>query len=80
MQLNDLTREQKLAVRCPACAAAPQERCCEISSGAFRQEEHLARVLAAAGQELPSLLPRIPAPPKDVDVMSVKRTGISPAD
>src|SRR5271165_1951904 len=47
MHINDLTQKQRLAVPCPACAAVPQERCCEISSGAFRQEEHLARVLAA---------------------------------
>jgi hypothetical protein len=59
MQIKDLTPEQKLSVPCPVCAAAPQERCCELRSGAFRYEEHLARLLSAAGQEKLSLLPRI---------------------
>jgi hypothetical protein len=57
MQIKDLTSEQKLSVPCPVCAAAPQERCCEIRSGAFRYEEHLARLLSAAGQEKLSHLP-----------------------
>ena len=57
MQIKDLTSEQKLSVRCPVCAAAPQERCSEVRSGAFRYEEHLARLLSAAGQEKLSLLP-----------------------
>jgi hypothetical protein len=61
MQIRDLTREQKLSVQCPVCAAAPLERCCELRSGAFRYEEHLARLLSAAGQESPSRLPAIRA-------------------
>ena len=56
MQIRDLTPEQKLSVQCPVCAAAPRERCCELRSGAFRYEEHLARLLSAAGQEKPVLL------------------------
>jgi hypothetical protein len=56
MQVRDLTREQKLSVQCPVCAAAPLERCCELRSGAFRYEEHLARLLCAAGRESPSRL------------------------
>ena len=51
MEINDLTRVQRLSVPCPVCAAAPQERCCEIYNGAFRQDEHFSRLLAAAGQE-----------------------------
>ena len=80
MAINDLTKAQKLAVSCLSCGAAPQERCCEVSSGAFRQEEHLARLLAAAGQEMPSRLPQISARPEGVGVISVHRTGINPAD
>ena len=57
MQIRDLTPEQKLSVACPVCAAAPLERCCELSSGAFRFEEHLARLLSAAGQKKLALLP-----------------------
>jgi hypothetical protein len=79
MQINDLTREQRLGVPCPSCAAALQERCSEISSGAFRQEEHLARLLSAAGQEMPSLLPRT-AQGRGVGAISVRGAGISPAD
>jgi hypothetical protein len=59
MQIKDLTPEQKLSVPCPVCAADPQERCSELRSGAFRYEEHLARLLSAAGQEKLLLLPRI---------------------
>lgn len=55
MQIKNLTPQQRLSVPCPVCAAAPQERCCEISSGAFRCEEHLARLLSAAGQDGPTL-------------------------
>ena len=51
MQIKDLTPNQRLSVHCPVCAAAPRERCCEINSGAFRWEEHLARLLSAAEQE-----------------------------
>lgn len=58
MQIKDLTPEQKLSVPCPVCAAAPRERCCELTTGVFRYEEHLARLLAVAGQEKLSLLPR----------------------
>lgn len=58
MQIKDLTAEQKLSVSCPVCAAAPQERCCELRSGAFRYEEHLARLLSAAGQKQLAHLPR----------------------
>jgi hypothetical protein len=47
MRITDLTAMQKLSVPCPTCAAAPQERCCEIHSGAFRQDEHFARLLSA---------------------------------
>ena len=57
MQIKDLTPEEKLSVPCPVCAAAPRERCCEVRSGAFRYEEHLARLLSAAGQEKLPLLP-----------------------
>ena len=57
MQIKDLTPQQKLSVPCPVCAAAPRERCCELRSGAIRYEEHLARLLSAAGQEKLSLLP-----------------------
>jgi hypothetical protein len=57
MQIKDLTSEQKLSVPCPVCAAIPQERCSEVRGGAFRYEEHLARLLSAAGQEKLSLLP-----------------------
>ncbi len=80
MQIGDLTRAQRLAVSCPSCGAAPQERCCQIGSGAFRQEEHLARLLAAAGQEMPSRLPQISARPEGVGAVSVHRTGINRAD
>lgn len=55
MQIKDLTSEQKLSVPCPVCAAASRERCSELRSGAFRYEEHLARLLSAAGQENLSL-------------------------
>ena len=48
MKITDLTAVQKLSVSCPSCAAAPQERCCEIHNGAFRQDEHFARLLSAA--------------------------------
>lgn len=58
MQIADLTSVQKPSVPCPVCAAAPRERCCELRSGAFRYEEHLARLLSAAGQEKISHLPR----------------------
>ena len=58
MQIRDLTAEQRLSMQCPVCAAAPGERCCELRSGAFRFEEHLARLLSAAGQEKLLLLPR----------------------
>jgi hypothetical protein len=57
MQIKDLSPEQKLSVTCPVCAAAPRERCCELRSGAFRYEEHLARLLSAAGQEKVAVLP-----------------------
>lgn len=57
MQIKDLTPEQKLSVPCPVCAASPRERCCELRSGAFRYEEHLPRLLSAAGQEKQVLLP-----------------------
>jgi hypothetical protein len=57
MQIRDLTPQQKLSGPCPVCGAAPQERCSELRSGAFRYEEHLARLLSAAGQEKLSLLP-----------------------
>lgn len=57
MQINDLTPVQRLSLPCPTCAAAPQERCCEIRNGAFRQDEHLARLLAA-GQATSSRLPQ----------------------
>ena len=67
MQIKDLTPEQKLSVPCPVCAAAPQERCCELRSGAFRYEEHLARLLSAAGQEKLSLLPRTKTLAKNID-------------
>jgi hypothetical protein len=80
MQISDLDRAQRLAVPCPSCAAAPQERCCEISSGVFRREEHIARLLAAAGQEIPSRLPPTTPQPKGADVISVRRTGINRAD
>jgi hypothetical protein len=80
MKINDLTRAQRLAVSCPSCGAAPQERCCEVSSGAIRQEEHLARLLAAAGQEMPSRLPQTSAQSEAVGVISVHRTGINRAD
>jgi hypothetical protein len=58
MQIKDLTAEQKLSVPCPVCAAAAKERCCELHSGTFRYEEHLARLLSAAGQEPSSFRPR----------------------
>ena len=58
MQIKDLTPGQKLSVPCPVCAAPPQERCCELRSGAFRYEEHLARLLSAAAQEKLSHLPQ----------------------
>jgi hypothetical protein len=58
MQITELTPEQRVSVHCPVCAAAPRERCCEVRSGAFRFEEHLARLLSAAGQEKLSLSPR----------------------
>jgi hypothetical protein len=51
VHIKDLTAEQRLSVQCPVCAAAPRELCCEVRNGAFRYEEHLARLLAAAGQE-----------------------------
>jgi len=54
MKINDLTHPQRLSVPCPACAAAPRERCCEINNGAFRQDEHFVRLLVAAGQETSS--------------------------
>lgn len=79
MQISDLTKVQKLAVPCPSCAAAPQERCCEISSGIFRQEEHLSRLLSAAGQEVPSRSPRPAVQPKSVGVTS-QGPAISRAD
>lgn len=67
VEINDLTQIQRLSVQCPLCAAAPKERCCEIRNGAFRQEEHFVRLLLAAGQQMPSLMPgtspdRLPAP------------------
>jgi hypothetical protein len=49
MQIKDLTPEQRLSVPCPVCGAAPRERCRELRSGVFRYEEHLARLLSAAG-------------------------------
>jgi hypothetical protein len=57
MKIQDLSPSLRLSVACPSCAAAPNERCCEIRSGAFRQEEHLARLLLAAGQESSSNSP-----------------------
>ena len=80
MQISDLTRAQRLAVPCPSCAAAPRERCCEINNGAFRREEHFARLLLAAGEEMPSRTPRTPAQPKHVAVISADRAGINRAD
>ena len=50
MEIADLTPVQRLSVPCPTCAAAPWERCCEISNGAFRQDAHFGRLLSAAGQ------------------------------
>jgi hypothetical protein len=50
MEISDLTAIQKLSVSCPTCAAAPRERCCEISNGIFRQDPHFGRLLSAAGQ------------------------------
>ncbi len=79
MQINDLTRMQRLSVPCPVCAAAPQEHCCEVRDGAFRQEEHLARLLAAAGLEIPSLLRRAAKRPS-VHGISAKAPGICPAN
>jgi len=63
MEINDLTRMQRLSVPCPVCAAAPRERCCEIYNGAFRQDEHFSRLLAAAGQA-PTLRPAINTIPR----------------
>jgi hypothetical protein len=80
MQIRDLTKAQRLAVPCPSCAAAPQERCCEISSGAFRQEEHLARLLSAVGEEMPSRSTQTSAQAKGVGAISVQRTAINRAD
>jgi hypothetical protein len=54
MEISDLTAIQKLSVPCPTCAAAPRERCCEISNGIFRQDPHFGRLLSAAGQGAPS--------------------------
>jgi hypothetical protein len=74
VEIIDLTAIQKLSVPCPTCAAAPRERCCEITNGAFRQDEHFARLLSAAGQGtslrhhkpsaevLPNVLRRGPCP------------------
>ena len=50
LEIADLTPVQKLSVACPICAAAPRERCCEITNGIFRQDAHFARLLSAAGQ------------------------------
>jgi len=50
MEIADLTAVQQLSVPCPKCAAAPRERCCEISNGIFRQDPHFGRLLSAAGQ------------------------------
>jgi len=50
MEIADLTAVQQLSVPCPTCAAAPRERCCEISNGIFRQDPHFGRLLSAAGQ------------------------------
>ena len=54
VEITDLTPVQKLSVSCPTCAAAPQERCCEISNGVFRQDPHFGRLLSAAGQGVSS--------------------------
>ena len=54
MEIRDLTVVQSLSLPCPTCAAAPRERCCEITSGAFRQEAHFARLLSAAEQRATS--------------------------
>jgi hypothetical protein len=51
MEIRELTALQTLSVHCPTCAAAPRERCCEISNGVFRQDAHFGRLLSAAGQE-----------------------------
>lgn len=64
MQIKDLTPEQRLSVPCPVCGAAPKERCCELRSGAFRLEEHLARLLSAAGQEKISFQPPTTTSPR----------------
>jgi|GEM_PF-7094240 len=50
VKIADLTAVQTLSVPCPTCAAAPRERCCEISNGNFRQDPHFGRLLSAAGQ------------------------------
>jgi len=50
MEIRDLNAVQILSVPCPTCAAAPRERCCEISNGIFRQDPHFGRLLSAAGQ------------------------------
>jgi hypothetical protein len=51
MEIAELTAVQALSVPCPKCAAAPRERCCEITSGVFRQDVHFGRLLSAAGHE-----------------------------
>ena len=50
MEIRDLTAVQILSVPCSTCAAAPREWCCEIATGAFRQDAHFGRLLSAAGQ------------------------------
>jgi len=80
MQINDLTKAQQLAALCPSRAAAPQERCCEISRCMFRQEEHLSRLLSAAGQEVPSRSPGVLVQPKGRAVVSGQSPGTNPAD
>jgi hypothetical protein len=50
MEIANLTAVQTLSVPCPTCAAAPRERCCEISNGIFRQDPHFGRLLLAAGK------------------------------
>jgi hypothetical protein len=47
MKARELTLKQILAVRCPTCGAAPQERC-ELTSGQSRTEPHRDRRLTAA--------------------------------
>ena len=58
MEITDLTPVQMLSVPCPTCAAAPRERCCEISNGVFRQDAHFRRLLSAAGQGASLCQPR----------------------